>query len=187
MRRPVLIVIDMVNDFFTDVEVSQREQLVKSINDPRSPLSSLGSSCGLGTAGVRTRPARCLPRNESQADLHQHQGDTRLPDPSRLITRPVRPGHRQEALQRVLRLRPRCASRSTAPGYDRSRRDQHPCLHPDDGDRRLPACDWPVVLASDCTSSYDLEHHEITLKYMKDKIATVLTNDELGIALRSGT
>lgn len=46
--------------------------------------------------------------------------------------------------------------------------------------------DWPVVLASDCISSYDREHHDVTLKYMKDKIAVVLTNQEIGIALHPG-
>jgi len=30
--------------------------------------------------------------------------------------------------------------------------------------------DWPVVLAGDCIGSYDQEHHEISLRYMKDKI-----------------
>ncbi len=45
--------------------------------------------------------------------------------------------------------------------------------------------DWPVVLASDSIDSYDREHHEITLKYMKDKIASVLTNREIEAALDS--
>jgi isochorismate hydrolase len=39
--------------------------------------------------------------------------------------------------------------------------------------------DWPVVLASDCNGSYDSEHHHVTLKYMKDKIATLRTNREI--------
>lgn len=39
--------------------------------------------------------------------------------------------------------------------------------------------DWPVILASDCIGSYDSEHHDVSLKYMKDKIATLLTNREI--------
>jgi isochorismate hydrolase len=39
--------------------------------------------------------------------------------------------------------------------------------------------DWPLILASDCIDSYDREHHNITMKYMKDKMAKVLTNDEI--------
>jgi maleamate amidohydrolase len=45
--------------------------------------------------------------------------------------------------------------------------------------------DWPVVLALDCIDSYDREHHDISLRYMKDKLATVLTNQEIESALRS--
>jgi nicotinamidase-related amidase len=39
--------------------------------------------------------------------------------------------------------------------------------------------DWPVVLALDCIDSYDREHHEVSLRYMKDKLATVMTNREI--------
>jgi isochorismate hydrolase len=43
-----------------------------------------------------------------------------------------------------------------------------------------------VVLAGDCVDSYDREHHEISLKYMKDKIATVMSNEEIRLALGAG-
>jgi nicotinamidase-related amidase len=36
--------------------------------------------------------------------------------------------------------------------------------------------DWPVILALDCIDSYDREHHEVSLRYMRDKIAAVRTN-----------
>jgi len=39
--------------------------------------------------------------------------------------------------------------------------------------------DWRVVVAADCVDSCDREHHEISLKYLKDKIASVMTNEEL--------
>jgi nicotinamidase-related amidase len=39
--------------------------------------------------------------------------------------------------------------------------------------------DWQVVLAADCVGSYDREHHDISLRYMKDKIAAVMSNDEI--------
>jgi len=45
--------------------------------------------------------------------------------------------------------------------------------------------DWPVVLALDCIDSYDREHHEVSLRYMKDKIAAVMTNPEIEFALQS--
>jgi hypothetical protein len=36
-----------------------------------------------------------------------------------------------------------------------------------------------VILASGSIGSYDKEHHYITLKYVKDQTATLLTNDEI--------
>jgi len=36
-----------------------------------------------------------------------------------------------------------------------------------------------LLWAADCVDSYDREHHEVSLKYMKDKIASVMTNNEL--------
>jgi isochorismate hydrolase len=43
--------------------------------------------------------------------------------------------------------------------------------------------DWKIVLAADCVDSYDREHHDISMKYMKDKIATIMTNREIRLAL----
>jgi maleamate amidohydrolase len=43
--------------------------------------------------------------------------------------------------------------------------------------------DWRVVLAADCIGSYDQEHHEVSLRYMKGKIAEVTGNGEIRAAL----
>jgi nicotinamidase-related amidase len=45
--------------------------------------------------------------------------------------------------------------------------------------------DIPVILAADCIDSYDREHHDISLRYMKDKIGAVLTNAEIAARLVS--
>jgi isochorismate hydrolase len=47
--------------------------------------------------------------------------------------------------------------------------------------------DWPVVLALDGIDSYDREHHEVSVRYMKDKLARVMTNREIESALESGS
>ena len=39
--------------------------------------------------------------------------------------------------------------------------------------------DWSVVVAADCVDSYDREHHEISLRYMSGKIATVMSNEDI--------
>lgn len=38
--------------------------------------------------------------------------------------------------------------------------------------------DWEVIIAGDCVDSNDREHHDISLKYMKDKICSVMTNEQ---------
>jgi len=43
--------------------------------------------------------------------------------------------------------------------------------------------DWNVVVAADCVDSYDREHHDISMKYMKDKIAAVMSNREIRSAV----
>ncbi len=43
--------------------------------------------------------------------------------------------------------------------------------------------DWHVVLAADCIGSYDQEHHEVSLRYMRGKIAEVMTNAEIAATL----
>ena len=45
--------------------------------------------------------------------------------------------------------------------------------------------DWPVILAADSIDSYDREHHEVSLRYMKDKIASVWTNAEIRARLQA--
>ena len=52
----------------------------------------------------------------------------------------------------------------------------------------VDACqrDWMVVLALDCIDSYDLGHHQVSLKYLKNKIAAVRTNQETLKVSRSG-
>lgn len=39
--------------------------------------------------------------------------------------------------------------------------------------------DYRVIVATDCIGSQDTRHAEVTLAYLKDKIATLQTNDEI--------
>jgi nicotinamidase-related amidase len=39
--------------------------------------------------------------------------------------------------------------------------------------------DWQVILAADCVGSYDQEHHEVSLRYMNGKIASLMRNVEI--------
>lgn len=39
--------------------------------------------------------------------------------------------------------------------------------------------DWEVIIASDCVGSYDRGYHDVSLRYMKDKIAGVMSNEDI--------
>jgi nicotinamidase-related amidase len=45
--------------------------------------------------------------------------------------------------------------------------------------------DYEVIVASECTASYDNEHHEVTKRYLDDKIARFLSNSEIHAMLAS--
>jgi len=39
--------------------------------------------------------------------------------------------------------------------------------------------DYEVIIAKDCIDSYDIEHHNITIKYLHGYISTLLTNEKI--------
>ena len=43
--------------------------------------------------------------------------------------------------------------------------------------------DYEVMLAQECIGSYDQEHHDISWRYMNGKIGTGMNNEEIGILL----
>jgi isochorismate hydrolase len=43
--------------------------------------------------------------------------------------------------------------------------------------------DWETIVAAECVDSYDRKHHDISMKYMKDKIAAIMSNQEIASAL----
>jgi isochorismate hydrolase len=45
--------------------------------------------------------------------------------------------------------------------------------------------DWETVVAADCVDSYDREHHDVSMKYMKDKLAATMSNQEILTALET--
>jgi nicotinamidase-related amidase len=43
--------------------------------------------------------------------------------------------------------------------------------------------DRRVILAADCIGSYDRQHHEMSVQYMNDKIAEVMSNSDIQLVL----
>jgi nicotinamidase-related amidase len=182
MKRPVLIVIDMLNDFLDRWETMRKKELIQSIND----LVGLVRTSGHPVVWVRQEFEPDLqnasPEMKAKGIRITIKGTAGCQILSELAVAPSDPvivKKRYSAffgtnLDEVLnRLHPDSIILAGI--------NTHACI-------RMTAIDayqrdWPVILASDCVASYDLAHHDITLRYMKDKLAAVLTNRELRSAL----
>jgi len=184
MKKPALIVIDMVNDFLQSWAPASKQQLVQSTNVLISIMRE------------QHRPVIWV-RQEFQADLRDAfpemrargiritiQGTPGCEIASGLAVAPtdaVVVKKRYSAffgttLDQVLaELKP--------DGIVLAGINTHACI-------RMSAIDayqrdWQVILASDCIDSFDREHHEISLRYMKGKIASVMRNEEIRAMLAS--
>jgi nicotinamidase-related amidase len=182
MKAPVLIVIDMLNDFLADWEPGRREALVEAINELVQIMRR------------HSHPIIWV-RQEFEPDL-----------------RDAFPEMKAKGIHRVIRGTPGCeivpelspavsdaviVKKRYSAFFGTALDEILTALKPDAvilAGINTHACirttaidayqrDWPVVLALDCIDSYDREHHEISLKYMKDKLAKVLTNWDIASAL----
>jgi nicotinamidase-related amidase len=184
MQRPVLIVIDMLNDYLDGWEVPRREALVEAINEL------------IGTMRRRSRPVIWV-RQEFEPDLRDAFAEMR----ARGISTTIK-GTRGSEILSGLAVSPAdtVIIKKRYSGFFGTNLDEvlremapdavvlagintHACIRTTAIDAYQR--DWPVVLAADCIDSCDREHHEVTLRYMKDKIAAVLTNREIESALNA--
>jgi nicotinamidase-related amidase len=178
MVKPALIVIDMVNDLLRTLAPDARQRLLEATG----PL--------VATMRSHARPVIWV-RQEFAADLRDAfpemrargirvtiegtQGariDSALPvDPADpvIVKKRYSAFHGTELDRLLARIDP--------DGIILAGITTHACI-------RMSAIDayqrdWSVVLAAQCIDSYDREHHEISLRYMSGKIATVMSNDEI--------
>jgi len=186
MRRPALIVIDMLNDYLDKWEASRKQELVQSINE----LVGLMRQSGHSIIWVR---------QEFESDLHdafldmkrkgiqitikgtegcQISSDLVVASSDPIVIKKRYSAFFETNLNQILgELNPDALVLAGI--------NSHACI-------RVTAIDayqrdWEVIVAADCVDSYDREHHDVSLRYMKDKIAWVMTNREIGIALASGS
>jgi nicotinamidase-related amidase len=185
MKHPVLIVIDMLNDFLDSWELEQRRKLVQSINELASLLR--------GTS----HPVIWV-RQEFEADLRDAFAEMRAKDIH--VTIKGTPGCQIVPELAVAPLDRVIVKKRYSAFYGTELDEILAALAPDAvilAGINTHACirttaidayqrDWPVVLAGDCIDSYDREHHAISLRYMKDKIATVMSNEQIQLALEFG-
>jgi nicotinamidase-related amidase len=184
MQRPVLIVIDMLQDFLKDWEPQRRQQLVASTNELAEMLRK--SDCPVFWV-----------RQEFEPDLHDAFAEMR----SKEIRITIK-GTDGCQMDRELVVAPSdmvIVKKRYSAFFGTKLDETLSVMQPDAiilAGINTHACirttaidayqrDWNVVLAADCIDSYDHEHHEISMRYMRDKIAVALTNAEIRSKLHS--
>src|SRR5579871_693870 len=183
MEKPVLIVIDMLHDFLDSWEATRRQKLVSSINELVGAMRALGHP----VVWVRQEfepDLRDAFREMKVKGIHVTIKGTRgckiVPElatsPSDLIIIKKRySAFYGTTLDEILaRLQP---DATILAGIN-----THACIRTTAIDAYQR--DWNVILALDCIDSYDREHHEMSLRYMKDKVAAVMTNTGILSALQ---
>ena len=184
MKKPALIVIDMVHDLLQSRAQASKQQLVHSTNALISIMRE------------QDRPIIWV-RQEFQADLRDAFPEMRASGIR--ITIQGTPGCEivsdlAVAPTDAVVMKKRYSAFYGTPldellaelkpdGLVLAGINTHACI-------RMSAIDayqrdWQVILASDCIDSYDREHHEISLRYMKGKIASVMSNQEIRAMLAS--
>jgi len=178
VKKPALIVIDMLNDFLDRWPPTARINLIDSIN----ALAAEMRKRGFPVIWVR---------QEFEEDLRDAFLETRAKN----IHITIR-GTRGSEMARELNVDPSdlIVVKKRYSGFYRTNLDDllaglrvdallvagintHACV-------RMTAIDayqrdWPVVVAADCVDSYDREHHEVSVRYLKGGIASVLSNSEI--------
>jgi nicotinamidase-related amidase len=184
MQRPVLIVIDMLNDFLEGWEPARREGLVGAINE----LAGIVRASGHPVVWVRQefeadlRDAFLEMRSKGiRVTIKGTKGACILSQLELAPSDPVIVKKRYSAffgtdLDAVLqRLQPDSIILAGV--------NTHACIRTTAIDAYQR--DWPVTLASDCIASYDREHHDVSIRYMRDKIAAIMTNREIAAACQA--
>ncbi len=183
MEKPVLLVIDMLHDFLDSWETARRQKLVSSINELVGGMRSLGHP----VVWVRQEfepDLRDAFREMKAKGIHVTikgtEGCQIVPElaqaPSDLVIIKKRySAFYGTTLDEILsRLRPDAIILAGI--------NTHACIRTTAIDAYQR--DWNVILALDCIDSYDREHHEVSIRYMQDKIATMMTNQEILSALQ---
>jgi nicotinamidase-related amidase len=178
MRRPALIVIDMQNDFLVKWEEASKSRLFSSINDLVTMMRQRSHPIIWVRQEFEPDLRDAFPEMISKGIRITIKGTHGCQIVSDLVIAPSDPvviKKRYSAFfktdldQTLARLKP--------DGLVLAGINTHACIRTTAMDAYQR--DWRVVVAADCVDSYDREHHEISLKYLKDKIASVMTNEEL--------
>jgi nicotinamidase-related amidase len=184
VERPVLFVIDMQYDFLESWDPARKAELVHSINE----LVEIMRGYSLPVVWVRQEfepdMRDAFPEMKAKGIRITIKGtkgcevlaELALAPPDVVVVKKRYSAFYGTALDEILeQLRPDAVILAGI--------NTHACIRTTAIDAYQR--DWSVILAADCIDSYDREHHEISLRYMRDKIATAMSNEEIRAALRS--
>jgi nicotinamidase-related amidase len=184
MERPVLIVIDMLNDFLDRWEAAARQDLTESINElidvmhgAKRPIIRVRQEFEPDLRDafpeMRATGIRITIRGTSGCQIVPEL----VTDSSDVIIVKKRYSafHGTNLDELLTRLQPDALILAGI--------NTHACIRTAAIDAYQR--DWPVVVALDCVDSYDKEHHEISLKYMAGRIASIMTNEQIRVSLQS--
>jgi nicotinamidase-related amidase len=182
VRKPALIVIDMLNDFLDRWQPPSRFALVEAVNrlvelmrEQECPVTWVRQEFepDLSDAFLEIRKTnrritmRGTPGCEIAPDLNVDGTDV-------VVVKKRYSAFYGTNLDEIL-------ARLAVDGLVLAGINTHACV-------RMTAIDayqrdWEVILAADCVDSYDREHHKVSVRYMKGAIASVLTNSEIAVML----
>jgi maleamate amidohydrolase len=182
MENPALIVIDLLNDFLDSWPAADRAALLNAVNEL------------VGLARERRWPVLWV-RQEFEPDLE----DAFLEMRDKGIRRTIRntPGSEFVPELKVLPTERQIVKKRYSAFFGTSLDEMlartgadtlviagintHACIRMTVVDAYQR--DWRVVVALDCVGSYDREHHDITLRYLQDKICRLMTNVEIRLRI----
>jgi nicotinamidase-related amidase len=185
MTQPVLLVIDLLNDYFQDGQLKNlKADLVNSVNR----LTGLFRRLDFPIIWIRQEFSEDL----HDAFLEMRKRDLRVTiegtEGAKLLKELDKPPGEYELIKKrysaffgteldrlLMKLR---ANPVVLAGIN-----THACI-------RMTAIDayqrdLEVIVALECVRSYDEDHHQITLRYLDGKIARVLKNDEIEQSIRT--
>lgn len=176
--RPALIVIDMLNDFWDGQDPARRDTLVGAINHLAAAMRAHASPVIWVRQEFEPDLSDAFPEMRSKGiyrTIRGTEGCRLLPGLHVAPADPVIVKKRYSAFfgtnleEFLARLAPDALILAGI--------NTHACIRATAIDAYQR--DWPVILAIECIDSYDREHHEVSLRYMRDKIAAVKSNAEI--------
>jgi len=178
MTKPVLIVIDMLNDFLRKWDAVRRQQLTRSINELVAVMRNASYPViwvrqefepDLSDAFPEMR-AKGIAITIRGTDGCQIVPELTVGDEDVVLVKKRYSAFFGTGLDEMI-------AGLAADAVILAGINTHACIRTTAIDAYQR--DLTVILAGDCIDSYDAEHHEISLRYMKDKIASIQTNDEI--------